>query len=186
MSYDEIVLDTEERMEKAANVLRDEMRGIRTGRASPALVDQLRVEYYGSPTPLRQLAAVSAPDAQSILIRPFDPGCLKDIEKAIIASNLGLAPNSDGKVVRLTIPPMSGEQRQKLVARVKKLAEEAKVAIRNVRRDGNKAFETAEKDKEMTEDERDAGKEEVQKLTDTYEKKAQEMADKKIAEIQEQ
>lgn len=186
MSYDEIVLDTEERMEKAANVLRDELRGVRTGRASPALVDQLRVEYYGSPTPLRQLAAVSAPDAQSILIRPFDPGCLKDIEKAIIASNLGLAPNSDGKVVRLTIPPMSGEQRQKLVARVKKLAEEAKVAIRNVRRDGNKAFETAEKDKELTEDERDAGKEEVQKLTDTYEKKAQEMADKKIAEIQEQ
>src|SRR5262245_26476930 len=179
MSYDEILLDTEERMEKAANVLRDELRGIRTGRASPALVDQLRVEYYGSPTPLRQLAAVSAPDPQSILIRPFDPGSLKDIEKAIISGNLGLAPNNDGKVIRLTIPAMSGEQRQKMVARVKKLAEEAKVAIRNVRRDGNKAFETAEKNKEMTEDERDAGKEEVQKLTDTYEKKAQEMADKK-------
>lgn len=186
MSYDEILLDTEERMEKAVNVLRDELRGVRTGRASPALVDQLRVEYYGSPTPLRQLAAVSAPDAQSILIRPFDPGSLKDIEKAIIASNLGLAPNNDGKVVRLTIPAMSGEQRQKMVARVKKLAEETKVAIRNVRRDGNKHFDTAEKNKEMTEDERDAGKEEVQKFTDIYEKKAQELADKKTAEIMEQ
>jgi ribosome recycling factor len=186
MSYDEILLDTEERMEKAANVLRDELRGVRTGRASPALVDQLRVEYYGSPTPLKQLAAVSAPDPQSILIRPFDPGCIKDIEKAIISSGLGLAPNSDGKVVRLTIPPMSGEQRQKMVARVKKLAEEAKVAIRNVRRDGNKHFDTAEKNKEMTEDERDAGKEEVQKLTDTYEKKVQKMADDKQTEIMQQ
>src|SRR5260221_9099119 len=109
MTSDEILMDTEERMEKAVNVFRDELRGIRTGRASPALVDGLRVEYYGSPTPLRQLAAISTPDAQQILIRPFDGGCLKDIEKAIQSSNLGLTPNSDGKVVRLTIPAMSGE-----------------------------------------------------------------------------
>src|SRR5262249_22954761 len=120
------------------------------------------------------------------LIKPFDPGSVKDIEKAIISSGLGLAPNSDGKVIRLTIPPMSGEQRQKLSVRVKKLAEEGKVAGRNVRRDANKNFETSEKDKKMTEDERDAGKEEVQKLTDGHEKKIQEMADKKIAEIMEQ
>jgi ribosome recycling factor len=186
MSSDDILLDAEERMEKAVSVLRDELRGIRTGRASPALVDQLRVEYYGSPTPLRQLAAVSTPDPQQILIRPFDPGSIKEIEKAIQTSGLGLTPQSDGKVVRLTIPPMSGEQRQKMTARVKKLAEEAKVAIRNVRRDGNKAFETAEKAKEMTEDDRDAGKEQVQELTNTYEAKAQETADKKIAEIMEQ
>ncbi len=185
MTNDEILMDVEERMEKAVSNLKEELRGIRTGRASPALVDTLRVDYYGSPTPLKQLAGVSCPDPTQILIRPYDQGALKDIEKAIIASNLGLAPNSDGKVIRLNIPAMSGEQRQKMVARVKKLAEDCKVAIRNIRRDGNKHFETAEKEKTMTEDERDAGKEEVQKLTDTYEKKAQELADKKNAEIME-
>ncbi len=186
MTSEEILFDAEERMEKAVSVFRDELRGIRTGRASPALVDTLKVEYYGSPTPLRQLATISAPDAQSLLIKPFDPGSLKDIEKAIIASGLGLAPNNDGKVIRLSIPAMSGEQRQKLVVRVKKLAEEAKVAIRNIRRDGNKNFDAAEKNKEMTEDDRDQGKEEVQKLTDGYENKIQDFAEKKIDEIMEQ
>jgi ribosome recycling factor len=185
MTSDEILLDVEERMEKAVSNLKEELRGIRTGRASPALVDSLKVEYYGSPTPLRQLAGVSTPDPQQILIRPYDQGALKDIEKAIIASNLGFAPNSDGKVIRLNIPAMSGEQRQKMSGRVKKLAEDCKVAIRNIRRDGNKHFETEEKNKTMTEDDRDAGKEEVQKLTDTYEKKAQELADKKVAEVME-
>jgi ribosome recycling factor len=186
MTSDEILLDAEERMEKAANHLRDELRSIRTGRASPALVDTLKVEYYGSPTQLRQLAAISTPDPQQILIRPFDVSCIKDIEKAIQASEIGLTPSSDGKIIRLTIPSMSGEQRQKMVARVKKLTEECKVAIRNVRRDANKRFEQGEKAKEITEDERDAGKEEVQKLTDQYETKAQEFADKKSAEILEQ
>lgn len=185
MTSDEILLDVEERMEKAVSNLKEELRGIRTGRASPALVDSLKVEYYGSPTPLRQLAGVSTPDPQQILIRPYDQGALKDIEKAIIASNLGFAPNSDGKVIRLNIPAMSGEQRQKMSGRVKKLAEDCKVAIRNIRRDGNKHFETEEKNKTMTEDDREAGKEEVQKLTDTYEKKAQELADKKVAEVME-
>lgn len=186
MSSEEILFDAEERMDKAVGVLREELRGVRTGRASPALVDSLRVDYYGSPTPLKQLATISAPEAQSLLIKPFDPGSLKEIEKAIIASGLGLAPNSDGKVIRLNIPPMSGEQRQKLTVRVKKQAEEAKVAVRNVRRDANKHFDTAEKNKELTEDDRDAGKEEVQKLTDGHEKKIQDLADKKIAEILEQ
>jgi ribosome recycling factor len=185
MTTDEILMDVEERMEKAVSNLKEELRGIRTGRASPALVDTLRVDYYGSPTPLKQLAGVSCPDPQQILIRPYDQGALKDIEKAIIASNLGLAPNSDGKIIRLNIPAMSGEQRTKMSTRVKKLAEDCKVSVRNIRRDGNKHFETAEKDKAMTEDERDAGKDEVQKLTDTYEKKAQELADKKIVEIME-
>jgi ribosome recycling factor len=185
MTSDEILLDVEERMEKAVSNLKDELRGIRTGRASPALVDSLKVDYYGSPTPLKQLAGVSTPDPQQILIRPYDQGAHKDIEKAIIASNLGLAPNSDGKVIRLNIPAMSGEQRQKMVARVKKLAEDSKVSIRNIRRDGNKHFETEEKNKTITEDDRDAGKEEVQKLTDNYEKKAQELADKKITEVME-
>src|SRR5437870_4720768 len=185
MTSDEILFDCEERMEKAVKVFSDELRGIRTGRASPALVDSLRVEYYGSPTPLKQLAAIGTPDPQQILIRPFDAGALKEIEKAILASNIGLTPSSDGKVIRLTIPPMSGEQRQKMVQRVKKLAEDAKVSVRNVRRDANKAFDVAEKGKEMTEDDRDAGKEEVQSLTNKYEARAQELADKKAAEIME-
>src|SRR5215472_2020306 len=141
MTTDEILFDTEERMEKAVNVYRDELRGLRTGRATPALVDTLKVEYYGSPTPLRQLAQISTPDPQQIVIRPFDPGCLKDVEKAIRASDLGMAPNNDGKIIRLTVPAMSGEQRQKMVARIKKLAEESKVACRNIRRDANKQFD---------------------------------------------
>src|SRR5271156_4508695 len=158
MTSEEILFDAEERMEKAINVFKDELRGLRTGRATPALVDHLKVEYYGSPTPLRQLAQISTPDPQQIVIRPFDQGALKDIEKAIRSSDLGMAPNSDGKLIRLTVPAMSGEQRQKMVARIKKSAEESKVSLRNIRRDGNKHFDTAEKNKEMTEDERDSGK----------------------------
>ena len=186
MTSDEILLDTEERMEKAVNVFRDELRGLRTGRATPALVDSLRVEYYGSPTPLKQLAQISTPDPQQIVIRPFDPSCLKDVEKAIRSSDLGMSPNNDGKMIRLVVPPMSGEQRTKMVTRIKKSAEEAKVAIRNVRRDANKQFDQAEKAKEMTEDERDKGKESVQDLTKTYEDKVAELADRKSKEVMEQ
>jgi ribosome recycling factor len=175
MTTDEILFDAEERMEKAANVFKDELRGLRTGRATPALVDALRVEYYGSPTPLKQLAQINTPDPQSILIRPFDQSCLKDIEKAIRSSDLGMAPNNDGKMIRLQVPPMSGEQRQKLAARIKKSSEEAKVACRNIRRDANKHF-----------DERDDGKEKVQDLLKSFEDKIAEMADKKSKEIMEQ
>ncbi len=186
MTTDEILMDTEERMEKAVNVFRDELRGLRTGRATPALVDGLRVEYYGSPTPLKQLAQISTPDPQQIVIKPFDPSVLKEIEKAIRSSDLGMSPNNDGKMIRLTVPPMSGEQRTKMATRIKKSGEEAKVACRNIRRDGNKHFDAAEKDKEMTEDERDKGKEEVQSLLKTYEAKIEDMAAKKTKEIMEQ
>jgi ribosome recycling factor len=186
MGSDEILLDTEERMEKAANVFRDQLKGLRTGRATPALMDAIRVEYYGQPTPIKQMAQVSAPDPQSLVIRPFDASALKEIEKAIRASDLGLAPNNDGKMIRLSIPPMSGEQRTKMAKRIKELAEEARVACRNVRRDGNKHFDQAEKDGELTEDDRDRGKDEVQKLLKTYEGKIDEMADKKSKEIMEQ
>ena len=113
MTTDEILMDTEERMEKAVNVFRDELRGLRTGRATPALVDGLRVEYYGSPTPLKQLAQISTPDPHQIIIKPFDPSVLKEIEKAIRSSDLGMSPNNDGKMIRLTVPPMSGEQRRR-------------------------------------------------------------------------
>jgi ribosome recycling factor len=186
MTTEEILFDAEERMEKAVSVFRDELRGLRTGRASPALVDMIRVEYSGSPTPLRQLAQISTPDPQQILIKPYDQGCIKDVEKAIRSSDLGMSPNSDGKMIRLIVPAMSGEQRQKMVARIKKSAEEAKVACRNVRRDANKHFDQAEKAKELTEDERDKGKEQVQTLLKTYEDKVTELADKKSKEVMEQ
>src|SRR6516225_6544763 len=114
MTSQQIHKDAKERMEKALEVFKNDLKGLRTGRASPALLDAIRVEYYGSPTPIKQLAAVSTPDPQQILIKPFDATALKDIEKAIRASDLGLAPNNDGKVIRLTIPPMSGEQRTKM------------------------------------------------------------------------
>src|SRR5437899_11356675 len=185
MNSDEILFDAEERMEKAVSVLGNEFRGLRTGRATPALVDSIRVEYYGSPTPLKQLAQISTPDPQQILIRPFDQGSLKDIEKAIRSSDLGMSPNNDGKMIRLMVPPMSGEQRQKMVTRIKKSAEEAKVAIRNIRRDANKNFDAAEKAKEMTEDQRDKGKEEVQTLLKSFEDKISDLADRKAKEVME-
>src|ERR1043165_4882063 len=125
MTSDEILFDAEERMDKAVGVLQGELRGLRTGRATPALVDSIRVEYYGSPTPLKQLAQISTPEAQQILIRPFDAGVPKDIERATRASDLGMARSNDGKMIRLTVPSMSGEQRQKMVQRIKKSAEEA-------------------------------------------------------------
>src|SRR5215212_11984755 len=116
MTADEILMDAEERIEKAVSVYKEELRGLRTGRATPALVDSLRVEYYGSPTPLKQLAQINTPDPQSIVIRPFDASALKEIEKAIRSSDLGMSPNNDGKMIRLTVPAMSGEKRTKLVA----------------------------------------------------------------------
>src|SRR5436305_12802551 len=145
MSSDEILMDAEERMEKAVNVFKDELRGLRTGRATPALVDSLRVHAYDSQMQLKQLAQISTPDPQSIVIRPLDPSTLKDIEKAIRSSDLGMAPTNDGKMIRLQVPPMSGEQRTKLTQRVKKSAEDTKVACRNVRRDANQSFDAAEK-----------------------------------------
>jgi ribosome recycling factor len=186
MTTDEALFDAEERMEKALNVFKDGLRGLRTGRATPALLDALRVEYYGSPTPIKQIAQVSTPDPQQLVIRPFDANALKDIEKAIRASNLGLAPNNDGKIIRLQVPSMSGEQRQKMVALIKKQAEDAKVACRNVRRDANKHLETAEKEGELTEDDLTNGKEQVQNLLKSFEDKIQDAADKKSKEVMEQ
>lgn len=186
MTRDQILKDTKDRMEKALNVFLDELKGLRTGRATPALVDNIRVDYYGSPTPLKQLAQISTPDAQQIMIKPFDANGLKDIEKAIRASDLGMSPNNDGKVIRLQVPSMSGEQRTKMATRIKKMAEDAKVSCRNIRRDGNKYFEQSEKDKAMTEDERDSGKEEVQSTLKKYEDQIGSLGDKKAKEIMEQ
>lgn len=183
MTTDEILLDAEERMEKAVAKLKGDLTGIRTGRANPGMVDSLKADVYGSPTPIKQIASVSAPEPQQLVIRPFDPGTIKDIEKGIIASDLGLAPQSDGKVIRLNIPPLSGDVRKKMVSRTKELAEEAKIAIRNVRRDANKHLDQMEKDKDLSEDECKTYKDDVQKLTDKYEKQTTEQAAAKEAEV---
>ena len=186
MSTEEILLDAEERMEKAVAKLKGDLTGIRTGRANPGMVDSLKVEVYGSPMPIKQVASVSAPEPQQLVIRPFDAGTIKDIEKSIIASDLGLAPQSDGKVIRLNIPPLSGDVRKKMVSRTKELTEEAKVAIRNVRRDANKALDQLEKDKELGEDDCKSYKQDVQELTNKYEKQASELAKAKEAEVMEE
>lgn len=183
MNSDEILMDAEERMEKAINKLKGDLTGIRTGRANPGLVDSLRVEVYGSQTPIKQIASVSAPEPQQLVIRPFDPSTIKDIERGIINSDLGLAPNSDGKVIRLNIPPLSGDVRKKMVARTKELSEEAKIAIRNVRRDGNKHADTAETDGELSEDDCKGLKDEIQELTKKYENAANDLAKAKETEV---
>jgi ribosome recycling factor len=185
MATDDILLEVEEKMESAAEYLRKELRGIRTGRASSGLVDHIKVDYYGSPTDLRQLATISTPEATLIVIKPFDPNSLKDIERAIHASGLGVTPSTDGKVIRLAIPPLSMERRQQLTAQVRKLAEAERVVIRNARRDGNKEIERQEKASEITEDEAEKAKEETQRLTNEYEKKVTEILDAKTKEIQE-
>ena len=185
MSAELILLDVEERMEKAVDVLKNQLGGIRTGRATPGLVDSIKVEVYGSPTPMKQIATIGAPEPQQIVIRPYDASTIKDIEKAIIASDLGLAPQSDGRVVRLNIPPLSTEVRKKMVGRIKELSEEAKVSIRNIRRDGNKDAEKAEKDKEISEDQRDDIKDQVQELTKKFEVQVSDMAKSRESEVME-
>lgn len=183
MSIEEILLEAEERMEKTISLLADQLKGVRTGRASTGLVDSIRVEYYGSPTPLKQLASLSTPEPQQIVIRPFDQSAIGDIVKAIQSSDLGLTPNSDGKAVRLNIPGLSVEQRKKYVNRVKELAEEARVSLRNIRRDANKQADAEMADKALTEDDNSQCKEEVQALIKKYEGRVNDTADKKSAEI---
>jgi ribosome recycling factor len=185
MSADDILLDAEERMDKAVDVLKANLAGIRTGRANPGLVDSLRVDVYGSQTPIKQLASVGAPEPTQIVIRPYDPNTVKEIEKAILSSDLGFNPQSDGRVIRINVPPLSTEVRRKMVGRIKELAEEAKVAIRNIRRDANKAAESAEKEKRLTEDDRDDVKDQVQELTKSYEAKVSQMAKTREAEVME-
>ncbi|MCH2124219.1 MAG: ribosome recycling factor [Pirellulaceae bacterium] len=185
MNAEEILFDAEERMEKAVSVLKDNLAGIRTGRANPGLVDSLRVEVYGSQTPIKQLASVGAPEPTQIVVRPYDPSTIKEIEKAIIASELGLNPQNDGRLIRINIPPLSTDVRKKLVARIKELGEDTKVSIRNIRRDGNKAADQAQKAKEMGEDERDDVKDGVQELTKTCENQVNELTKSRENEVME-
>jgi ribosome recycling factor len=182
MPSEEIIFDVEERMEKAAGVFKHALTGIRTGRANPGLVDSLRVEVYGAPVVLKSVAQVGAPEPTQIVIRPFDPGTIKDIEKGIRTSDLGFNPSNDGRVIRIAVPPLSTDVRRKLVARIKEMAEDARVSVRNVRRDGNKAAD----DGELTEDDCKETKEQIQELTKQYENKINDLAKAKETEVMEQ
>lgn len=184
MDTDEILLDVEERMEKCVEHLGGEYRGIKSGRASPGLVENIKVDYYGSPTPLKQMANIGAPEPALLVIKPFDPSSAGDIEKAILKSDIGITPQSDGKLIRLPIPSLSEEQRKKYVKLAKDKAEAQKVAIRNVRREGNKAADGLKKDG-LSEDETDKLKEEVDKLTKSYVAKIDELLEKKTQELME-
>ena len=183
MPVDDVLLDAEEHMEKAIEHLQHELRGLRTGRASPALVEELRVEYYGTPTALKAIAAISVPEATQLLIRPFSPQDIKAIEKAINDSKIGLTPHSDGRQVRLQLPMLSQERRLQLAGQAKGFSEAAKIAIRNARRDANKIIDTEQKGGLMTEDEANNGKEQVQELTKTYEQKVEDVIEKKRNDI---
>jgi len=183
MSIEEINLEAEERMEKSIALLEDQLKGVRTGRASTGLVDSIRVMAYGSMMPLKQLANLSTPEPQQILIRPFDQTTVGDIIKAIQSSELGLTPNTDNKVIRLNVPSLSVEQRKKLSGRVKELAEEARVSIRNIRRDANKQADQENDAKILTEDDLGRCKEEIQGLTKRFEGKVNDSADRKSTEI---
>jgi len=186
MNVDEAIKDAEERMEKATSVLKTALSGIRTGRATPGLVDSVRVEVYGSHSPLKQLASIGAPEPNQLVIRPYDASTIKEIEKAIVASDLGLNPQNDGKIIRINIPALSTDVRKKLVARIKELTEEAKIAIRSIRRDANKLIETAEKNKEIGEDDCERLKEEIQELTKKYESQASDMAKNRETDVMEE
>lgn len=183
MPLDDILLDCEEQMEKATDHLKHELRGVRTGRATPALVEHIQVEYYGSPTALKSIAAIMVPEATQILIKPFAAQDLKAIEKAINDSKINLTPHSDGKQLRLMLPPMSQDTRVKLSGQCKNSGEDAKIRVRNARRDANKLVDTEEKGGVLTEDEAKGGKEQVQELTKTYEGKIDEMVAHKQKEI---
>jgi ribosome recycling factor len=185
MSYQAVVKDARDKMDKAVHHVSDQLRTIRTSRASPALVDNIRVDYYGTLTPLAQMAQVSVPEPRQIMIKPFDASVLIEVAKAIQKSDLGIQPLNDGKVLRLNMPPLSGDQRKKYASRVKELAEEARIALRNVRRDMNKHADALLKDGKLTEDESKRLHDEIQKLLKEFEDKVGTLQDKKTAEVME-
>ena len=156
-----------ERMEKTIGVYTEKLAEIRAGRANPAILNKIKIEYYGTPTPINQVAAVSVPEARLIVIQPWDLTCLKEIEKAILTSDIGINPNNDGKVIRLNFPELTEDRRKELVKEIRKIAEEAKVSIRGVRRDGLDEFKTKQKSSEITEDELKVAEAEIQKMTDS-------------------
>ena len=181
----DILNSAETRMRSAIQVLHDDLAALRTGRASPSLIEKLSVEYYGTPTPLMQLASISVPEPRTLTIKPFDGTTLKAIEKAIQTSDLGLNPNSDGKVIHLNLPPLNEERRRELVKHVHHRLEEARIAIRNIRRDSHNDMRDFEKEKLITEDDLERGEEDLQKLTDRYIEEVSQHGKTKEAEIME-
>lgn len=181
----EVLNDARERMQTSLEVFEEDLRGMRSGRASTALVDKLIVDYYGQPTELRQLANISTPEAMQILIRPYDQGSLKDIERAINQSDIGVNPNSDGGVIRLNMPALTKETRQKLVKFLHQRTEDARVSVRNIRREANKDLEEFEKEGMIGEDDMHRGEDQIQKLTDEFTGKIDAAAKAKEEEIME-
>ncbi len=179
----ELSADIKRRMEQAVTGFQTNLASVRTGRASAHMLDQVKIDYYGTPTPVSQLAQVSAPEAQLILIQPWDPSVIKEIEKALQASDLGFNPQTDGKVIRVPIPPMTEERRRDVVKHLNKVLEEHRTSIRNVRRDGNDSLKKLSKDKKISEDEEKRALEEIQKLTDEEIKRIEEMGKRKEAEV---
>ena len=181
----EVTGEAEDRMKKAVDVLRKEYGSMRAGRATPALLDKISVDYYGVPTPINQMANISVPEPRLLVIQPWDKGVIATIEKAIMKSDLGLTPNSDGTVIRLAIPQLTQERRNELAKVAKKKAEEARVAVRNIRRDANDQLKDFSKGKAISEDEEKRGEEEVQKLTDKFVKEIDHVLEHKEQEIME-
>lgn len=175
--------DFESRMKKTCDSLTTQLATLRAGRANAAVLDQIQVDYYGSPTPIQQLASIATPDARTLLIQPWDGSVLKGIEKAILASELGINPQNDGRQIRLVFPPLTEERRRELVKQTKKYAEESKVAIRNIRRDAIEKFKKQQKASEITEDDYKIAEKDIQKLTDEYIKELDKIADKKEKEL---
>lgn len=180
---DELLFEAEEKMEKAVDHLVHAFRGIRTGRASPGLVDEIRVDYYGSPTPLKHMASISIPDARMIMIKPFDASAMTEVVKAIQKSELGITPQSDGKIIRLAIPPLSEERRKQLSVMVRDKGEEARISIRNVRRDANKQAKAGFDEGVLPADDLDKLLEEIDALTKQYEGKVDDAVTRKQKEI---
>lgn len=178
-----VIKQTEEKMKRSLAALEDEFNTLRTGRASPALFDKIRIEYYGNPTPLNQVATISVPEARLVVIQPWDKSVIGDIEKAIQKSELSVNPSNDGKVIRISIPPLTEERRKEYVKLAKNMAEQSRVSIRNVRRDANDELKKAEKDGELSEDELKRAEDKVQKLTDRYVEDVNAMLEAKETEI---
>jgi len=181
----ELTQDAEKRMRSAIQSLHDDLSVIRTGRANPSLVERLSVEYYGSPVPLIQLATIGVPEPRQLMIKPFDQASIKDIEKAILASDLGLTPMNDGKVIRLNLPPLNEERRHDLIRSVHNRLEEARIAVRNIRRDINKDMRDFEEEKMISKDDLASGEEDIQKMTDRYIEEIAEVGKHKEMEIME-
>ncbi|GAB6888071.1 ribosome recycling factor [Desulfothermus okinawensis JCM 13304] len=182
---DKVFKDCETKMEKAIEKLKKDFNKLRTGRASASLVEDILIDYYNTPTPLKQLASISIPDSRTIAIQPWDKNSMGDVEKGIMKSDLGLTPVNDGKMIRINIPPLTEERRKELVKVAKKYTEDAKIAIRNIRREGNEALKKMKNNKEITEDDLYDGQEEIQKITDRYIEKADELFKEKEKEIME-